>query len=78
MFVTPFLVSYVNYPPVAVYDGCGSVASVYWLRLKQFVVPMKAQSIHGCDILGAIWVWGCLVVVSVCSMKDIPIEPLAQ
>ena len=35
--------------PVAVYDGCGSVAFVYWLRLKQFVVPMKAQS-H-------LWLW---------------------
>ena len=22
--------------PVAVYDGCGIVAFVYWLRLKQF------------------------------------------
>ena len=30
--------------PVAVYDGCDTVAFVYWLRLKQFVVPMKAQS----------------------------------
>ena len=29
---------------MAVYDGCGIVAFVYWLRLKQFVVPMKAQS----------------------------------
>ena len=23
--------------PVAVYDGCGSVAFVYWLRLKQYL-----------------------------------------
>ena len=35
--------------PVAVYDGCVSVAFVYWLRLKQFVVPMNAQS-H-------LWLW---------------------
>ena len=70
--------------PVAVYDGCGIVAFVYWLRLKQFVVPMKAQSYYGCDILGAIWSMGILssciygTLVSVCAMKGIPIEPLAQ
>ena len=42
------LVSYVYYNKlhVAVYDGCGSVAFVYWLRLSP---------IHGCDILGALW-----------------------
>ena len=32
------------FPPVAVYNGCGSVVFVYWRRLKQFVVPMKAKS----------------------------------
>ena len=26
-----------NSAPVAVYDGCGSVAFVYWLRLKQYL-----------------------------------------
>ena len=37
------------YITVAVYDVCGSVAFVHSLRLKQFVVPMKAQS-H-------LWLW---------------------
>ena len=35
---------YVRCSPVAVYDGCGIVAFVYWLKLKQYLVPMKAQS----------------------------------
>ena len=30
-------ISYVTIMPVAVYDGCGSVAFVYWLRLKQYL-----------------------------------------
>ena len=74
----------VRHLPVAVYDGCGSVAFVYWLRLKQFAVPMKAQSHLGCDILGAIWGMAMLssciygTLVSVFAMKGIPIEPLAQ
>ena len=65
--------------PVAVYDGCGSLAFVYWLRLKQFVVP-----IYDSDSLGAIWGMGmlssciCSTLVSVCAMKGIPIGPLAQ
>ena len=69
---------------VAVNDGCGSVAFVYWLRLKQLVIPMKAQSYYGCEILGAIWDKGMLssciygILVSVCAMKGISIEPLAQ
>ena len=28
---------YKNAAPVAVYDGCGIVAFVYWLRLKQYL-----------------------------------------
>ena len=70
--------------PVAVYDGCGSVLFVYWLRLKQFVVSRRLIHIYGCDILGAIWGIGMLssciygTLVSVCAMKGIPIEPLAQ
>ena len=28
---------YGNISPVAVYDGCGSVAFVYWLELKQYL-----------------------------------------
>ena len=50
--------------PVAVYDGCGSVAFVYWLRVKQFCsshegsVPFMAVTV--CEIFE---VWGCLVVV---------------
>ena len=70
---------YDEYMPVAVYDGCGSLAFVYWLRLKQFVVP-----IYDSDSLGAIWGMGmlssciCSTLVSVCAMKGIPIGPLAQ
>ena len=73
-----------NVLPVAMYNGCGSVAFVYWLKLKQIVVPMKAQSHYGCDILGAIWDMGmlssciCSTLVSVCAMKGIPIGPLTR
>ena len=28
---------YIFNRPMAVYDGCGSVAFVYWLRLKQYL-----------------------------------------
>ena len=87
-----FSLLFLNTWPVAVYDRCGSLAFVYWLRLKQFVVPRKAQShlwlwqfgIYGYDSLGAIWSMGklssciCSTLVSVCAMKGIPIEPLAQ
>ena len=71
---------------MAVYDGCGSVAFVYWLRLKKFCsshevsVPFMAVTVW--ELFG---VWGCLVVVfaallclCVCAMKGIPIGPLAQ
>ena len=51
------------YMPVAVHDGCGSVAFVYWLRLKQSVVPMKAQSHLWLTFWELFRVWGCLVVV---------------
>ena len=66
--------------PVAMYDVCGSVAFVYWLRLKQFCsshegsVPFMAVTVW--ELFG---LWGCLVVVfcstlvSVCAMKGIPI-----
>ena len=52
--------------PVAVYDGCGIVAFVYWLNIcssHEGSVPFMAVTV---------WelfeVWGCLVVVfvSVC------------
>ena len=45
---------------------------------------MKAQSIYGCDSLGAIWGMGmlssfiCSTLVSMCAMKGIPLGPLAQ
>ena len=39
---------------MAVYDGCGIVAIVYWLRLSP---------IYDCDSAGAIWGMACLVVV---------------
>ena len=29
--------SFMKSQPVAVYDGCDSVAFVYWLRLKQYL-----------------------------------------
>ena len=50
--------------PVAVYDGYGSVALVYLLRLKQFCsshegsVPFMAVTVW--EPFG---VWGCLAVV---------------
>ena len=76
--------SYINILPVAVYDGFGIVAFAYWLRLKQLVVTMKAQS-H-------LWLWQfvsylrcgmlscciCSTLVSVCARKGISIGPLAQ
>ena len=52
------------YTPVAVYDGCVSVAFVYWMRLKQFCsshqgsVPFMAVTVW--ELFGE---WGCLVVV---------------
>ena len=65
---------------MAVYDGFGIVAFVYWLRLKAiFVVPMKAQTHYGCDSLGVIWgMWMlssciCSTLVSMCAMKGISI-----
>ena len=71
--------------PVALYDGCGSVAFVYWLRLKQYLYfPWRPSPIYGCDSLGAIWGVGmlssciCSTLVFVCAMKGIPIGPLAQ
>ena len=70
---------------VAVYDGCDSIAFVYWSRLKQFCSSHEGSSpIYGCDSLGAIWGMGiissciCSSLVSVCAMKGIPIGPLAQ
>ena len=55
-----------------------------FLRLKQFVVPMKAQSHLWLWHFGSYWGMGMLssciysTLVSECAMKGIPIEPLAQ
>ena len=79
----PLLLSII-WMPVAVYDGCCSVAFVYRLRLKQYLYfPWRLSPIDSCDSLGAIWGMGCLVVVfaallCMCAMKGIPIGPLAQ
>ena len=66
---------------MAVYDGCGSVAFVYWLTLKQYLLfPRRLSPIYGRDSLGAIWGMGmlisciCSTLVSVCALKGIPIE----
>ena len=67
------------------YDGCDSVAFVYWLRLKQYLqFSWRLSPIYGCDSLGTIWCMGmlrrciCSTLVSVCAMKGIPIAPLVQ
>ena len=59
-----FIFSPFNYHlPVAVYDGCGSVAFIY-LAKAIFVVPMKAQShLWLLTVWELFGVWGCLVVV---------------
>ena len=50
--------------PVAVYDGCGSVAFVYWLMLKKYLYfiegsfPFMAVTVS--ELFGVL---GCLVVV---------------
>ena len=70
--------------PVAVYDGCGIVAFVYWLRLKQYFSSHEGCLIYCCDSFGAIWGMGmfssciCSTLVSVCVMKGIPIGPQTQ
>ena len=63
-----------------VYDGCSSVAFVYWLRLKQYLeFPWRLRPIYSCESLGAIWSMGmlssciCSTLVFVCAMKGIPI-----
>ena len=71
--------------PVAVYDGCGFVAFVYWLRLNQYLYfPWRVSPIYGSDSLGAVCGMGmlssfiCRTLVSVCAMKCIIIGILAQ
>ena len=52
------------YSPVALYDGCGSVAFVYWLRLKQFFSSHEGSVPFMAVIVWKLFgVWGCLVVV---------------
>ena len=70
--------------PMAVYNGCGIVAFVYWLRLNNICSSHEGSVPFMADSLGAIWGMGmlssciCSTLVSVCGMKGIPIGPLAQ
>ena len=49
---------------MAVYGGCGSVAFVYWLRLKQFCSSNEgAEQFMAVTVWELFGVWGCLVVV---------------
>ena len=69
---------------MAVYDGCGSVAFVYWLRLKNICsshegsVPFMAVTVWELLGMGMLSSCICSTLVSVCAMKGIPIGPLAQ
>ena len=72
--------------PVTVYDGCGIVAFVYWLGKSNICsshegsvafMPVTVWELHICG-MGMLSSCICSTPVSVCALKCIPIEPLAQ